>query len=58
MTTCGLAFDQHMLFGMPQADGKKKKKKETVARVILKKVTGVFQPGKLTYVMGASGAGK
>lgn len=34
------------------------KDKETVSKDILKGISGVIQPGRLTAVMGSSGAGK
>jgi ABC-type multidrug transport system fused ATPase/permease subunit len=36
----------------------KGKKKEIVEKPILKGITGLFRPGRLTAIMGASGAGK
>ncbi|KAJ3164080.1 ATP-binding cassette sub- G member 1 [Irineochytrium annulatum] len=42
----------------PVEGGKQSKKRPMVDKHILKGVTGVFRPGRLTAVMGASGAGK
>jgi ATP-binding cassette subfamily G (WHITE) protein 1 len=36
----------------------KRPKKKTVEKVILDDLTGIFRPGRLTAIMGASGAGK